>query len=277
MEIKSLPKIKIEAPEFRCDKFVINKKLENHPCLCHFNRSNFCIVNGRPGSGKSSIISHLLTARKPKIYRKAAHKIHMFIPEHSLRSMEDEEYTEGVSHMYHELNEGTLAECMTQIEADALEDLKSIVVIDDFAAALKNHAVEEVLKRMVYNRRHLGIIGVILVSQIYNLIPLSIRKAASILFTFKPINRKESDSIMGEIVGMNNDQFNEVLNYVFSPTASRHDFLVLIPETGQLFRRFDEELVLRSPMQDVRRRAVGRDARASAGHSEEPQERGDDA
>lgn len=277
MEIKSLPKIKIEAPEFRCDKFTINPKLDSHDCLRHFNRSNFVIVNGRPGSGKSSIISHLLTARKPKIYRKAAHKIHMFIPEHSLRSMENEEYSEGVSHMYHELNEETLAECVTQIEQDALEDLKTIVVIDDFAAALKNHAVEETLKRLVYNRRHLGIIGIILVAQIYNLIPLSIRKAASILFTFKPINKKESDSLMSEIVGMNNDQFNEVLNYVFSPTSSRHDFLVLIPETGQLFRRFDEELVLHSPMQDVQRRARQRDARASAGRSSEPRETEDDA
>lgn len=277
MEIRSLPKIKIEAPEFRCDKFTVNPKLDSHECLKNFNKSNFVVVNGRPGSGKSSIISHLLTARKPKIYRKAAHKIHMFIPEHSLRSMEDEEYTEGISHMYHELNEQTLSECLAQIEADALEDLKTIVVIDDFAAALKNHVVEETLKRLVYNRRHLGIIGIILVAQIYNLIPLSIRKAASILITFKPINKKESESLMSEIVGMNNDQFNEVLNYIFSPTSSRHDFLVMIPETGQLFRRFDEELVLRSPMQDVRRRAVARDAQASAGRSGEPQETEDDA
>lgn len=260
MEIKSLPTVHIEAPVFACDKFVINKKLMEHPCLRHFCRSNFITLCGKPGSGKSSIISHLLTARKPKIYRNAAHRIHMFIPENSLRSMENEEYTEGVSHLYHELDETTLSECMARIEADSGEDLKSIVVIDDFAAALKNHEVEQILKRLVYNRRHLGIIGIILVAQIYNLIPLSIRKAASMILTFKPSNRKEADSLMSEIVGLSNDQFNEVLNYVFSPTASRHDFLMMIPDTGQLYRRFDQELVMHSPMMDTRRRAIERDA-----------------
>lgn len=277
MEIKSLPTVHIEAPVFSCDKFVINKKLMEHPCLRHFCKSNFIVLSGKPGSGKSSIISHLLTAKKPKIYRNAAHKIHMFIPEGSLRSMENEEYSEGVSHMYHELNEATLSECLTQIEADSAEDLKSIIVIDDFAAALKNHVVEQTLKRLVYNRRHMGIIGIILVAQIYNLIPLSIRKAASMILTFKPSNRKEADSLMSEIVGMNNDQFNEVLNYVFSPTSSRHDFLMMIPDTGHLYRRFDQELVMHSPTQDARRRAIGRDAHQSAGHSSEPQETEDDA
>ena len=95
--------------------------------------------------------------------------------------------------------------------------------------------------RLIYNRRHAKI-SIILVSQVYNKIPIEIRKASSAIFFFRNNNKKEIDTIYDEFASQSRDEFKFICNSVFK---KQHDFLLIDTVHDKYYSNFDEMVIKR--------------------------------
>ncbi len=57
--------------------------------------------------------------------------------------------------MFDDLDVSTLDTILDQTRESTKEKLNSIVIIDDFGAALKDNKIQRQLKELLWNRRHL--------------------------------------------------------------------------------------------------------------------------
>jgi len=165
----------------------------------------FMALVGKPASGKSTTMSALLSKRPNKegygFYRKQFEHVYFVMPKNSLENLPD-------SHPYHKhieaqpdtyfptLDGKTLTEIMTNAKAAALDGEKSLLVIDDEVAALKRPDVIALLQEIAANRRHYAL-SVCVLTQVWNTIPLVIRKMLSHAFVWRA-SPKEFDSIYDE-------------------------------------------------------------------------------
>jgi hypothetical protein len=153
----------------------------------------FIICCGKPRSGKSTTMASLLSKRPNKdgygFYRKKFDHIFFIMPKNSLSNIPDKHpYHKHIKaepdSYYDTLNGGTLHEIMDRSKADALEGEKSLIIIDDELAALKNPEVVNALSEIASNRRHYGL-SVVILTQVWNSVPLTIRKMISHAFIWR--------------------------------------------------------------------------------------------
>ena len=203
----------------------------------HFS---WCIC-GKPGSGKSSYLISLLTAKKPnRAYRKVFHSIYFCIHPNSRASVKNSIFKEHAAEkMFDTLDVRTLEHIKGLCEADAMEDFNSLLVIDDQTAFLKDKGVEKLLRYLIFNRRHLRLSIFILV-QSYTQIPLAIRKSFSHFTTFKPSNKKEIQSICEELVFLDKNLQQPLIDHCFQHP---HDTLMGDATTGKFYHGFNEILI----------------------------------
>jgi hypothetical protein len=79
------------------------------------------------------------------------------------------------------------------------EKLNSLVIIDDFGAALKDNEIQRQRKELIWNHRHLRTSIWILVKS-YISVPLQLRKAVSHIIAYKARNKIEFHKIFEELV-----------------------------------------------------------------------------
>ena len=223
---------KIIAPKFNCDYSLGDKIPEPLP-----RGSFFWAIVGSPGSGKSSYLISLLTARRPnRVYRGVFEDVYFVVPPASQASLGGSLFLDhDQTKIYPELNGGTLEEILARVEAAAAEDCSSLLVLDDVTASLKDKDVEKLLRRMAFNRRHLHL-SIFLLSQNYNQIPLTIRKTFSHFTMFKSPNKKEFENIFQELIYQPKDVADEIVRYVFK---DKRDTLWGDVASGRLFRNFN--------------------------------------
>lgn len=225
--------LKIEAPDFVCDK-PISKNIQ--PPLP--NTAHFAAIIGSAGSGKTSLMVNFLTNKK--MYAGAFDHVHMCCPKNSLGSLKDDIW-EGhpADKMHDTLDWMTL----DTIHAKARDRAKvkpepetTLLIIDDQTVWLKKKEIEAKLREIIYNRRHLRMSVWILV-QSYNSMPLNIRKTLSNFYMFRPRNKKEAESIWEELLFVPKNTGNALLKFVY---RDMHDFLMGDANTGQVYRNFNE-------------------------------------
>ena len=97
----------------------------------------------------------------------------------------------------------------------------------------KNKGVDKALAKILYNSRHITAgggddsngVSVWLTTQVYNRIPLMLRKVANGLIAWKLKNVKEIESIFSEyVVGLSKEQFFDILKFVY---RTPYDFLYI--------------------------------------------------
>lgn len=224
----------VRPPEFKCDHPIGPNVKEPVP-----NKAFFWAIIGSAGSGKTSLVVHLLSDKD--CYRKQFFHVHLIAPESSMGSLSDKNNI-WKSHprekIHNELNFTTLQhiheKCKLRVNEKKRET--TLVVIDDMAAFLKSHEIEQKLRELVYNRRHLGL-SIMMLVQSYNSMPLTIRKTLSHFSAFKPRNKRELELLFEELIFLKKEAAEEVVRYVFKET---HDFLFGITDTGTLHRNFNE-------------------------------------
>ena len=113
------------------------------------------------------------------------------MPQNSINSLKKNPFAVlPPENFFNELNEGTIQQVYNNLESNTSQGLKTLLFIDDCTADLKRSKfVETMLKRIIYNRRHLKC-NIIITSQSYVNLPLDIRKCISSVFMFKP-SKKE--------------------------------------------------------------------------------------
>jgi AAA15 family ATPase/GTPase len=67
IEIKKNKELKLDIPEFICDGS-LDENLNKYDMLKNLNGFKFTAIIGKPGSGKTSLITAFLTGKKDKKY-----------------------------------------------------------------------------------------------------------------------------------------------------------------------------------------------------------------
>ena len=223
MKIKEIDS---ELPNMRPIKEVMNVFIENVnrnlPC-----RNGFVtIFTGSGGSGKSSLLLNMF--KNPKYYRNKFDNIYYFIPLTSFSSVEKSPFAEH-DKIYHDLTSEKLDQIyqeLIDLKMNALQNNypleSSLIIIDDFANALKDNEITIALNEAIVKTRHLNCSWIITL-QAYNLCPQVLRKQITNAIIFKPKNNKEWLSVGGELLNMKKDDLTTIYNYVYDAPYNHLD------------------------------------------------------
>lgn len=202
--------------------------------------ASYMVFCGKSRSGKSSLITSLLTSRK--MYRNAFHNVILCIPSHSFSSMKesDNPFKDlDEEKVYHEFDFPTLQKIYNQVQAYASDEEDTLLLIDDYASELKNGDLLKLLNSLVNNRRHLRL-SIWMGVQTFKSIPLSNRKTINYLILFKTTQKAELKSIWEELTFLSKDDFFDLVHFVFKKPF---DYLVLDRDNNTYYKKFSQILI----------------------------------
>jgi ABC-type dipeptide/oligopeptide/nickel transport system ATPase component len=217
----------------------MNINIENiNQNLAHRNGFVLALV-GSGGSGKSSLLLSMF--KSTKFYKRKFHNIFLFSPLSSYLSVEKHPF-ENHNNVYHELTIKkleTIYNELNDLKENSINDNtaieNSIIIIDDFANALKDYDLAVYLNKMIIKARHLSCCFIFTL-QNYYLLPMTIRKQITNVSIFKPKNKKEWDTISDELLNMNKEDTLKIYNYVFDEPYTHLDIDTL---TNKLYKNFN--------------------------------------
>lgn len=236
IEIKRNKDYPLKIPRFLCDSVL--KEDVPPPYSLLVNGYRFITIIGRPQSGKTSLLFSLF--RDKNLLKRCFNNIILVMPLESMKSMNQKD------NIFKDLSEDKFFNSLDDIDVIremvknyASEDENSCIIIDDMTSYLKDGYVQKVLSDIVYNRRHYRT-SIILLSQIYNKIPLSIRKLINIcMIMYKP-SRKETEIIFDELLEQNEEISNKIFKLAFNKPF---DKLIIDVPTQKLFINSDEIII----------------------------------
>jgi hypothetical protein len=220
-EIENAKKVNIKTFNYSCDE-IDSKIKEKYPFLMPHTHFYYYIV-GKSGSGKSTVMMNIVC----RFHKKRFDRIFLVSP--SFATLEDNPFKEHLptDQLYDDLEEDVLAEILERIK-DSGE--KVLLILDDVQDKIKG-GIERTVKRMINNRRHIagkgGNLSIIITSQVFNNLALSIRKSADVVIMFGSKNSAEIESIQREFLSVvPKDKLTEIWDYVYK---APHDFLLIKP------------------------------------------------
>lgn len=206
-----------------------------HPLPQNF--SWFFMLVGKPRSGKTTLLYSLI-AKRNRAYNRKFDKVLVFSPsifggnikENPLDSLpEDQKFTD-------------LDDLEEEIQKIYGTDERVLFILDDIQAEIRGEKLNTLLD-LVNNRRHYtsGGCSILLCTQVYNQIPLKIRKGVSHLFFWSSKNKKEIKSVQEEYLShLSDDELKDILKFTWRKT---HDFLLISTYQSQdkmLFRNWNQ-------------------------------------
>ena len=225
-----------QAPKLKTPHFIVDHEFKNvekpFPSV-----ASYMVFLGKSRSGKSSLITSILTNRR--IYKNAFHNVIIVIPRHSFQSMSPDDnpfLALDKEKVYHDFSYNILEQIFNQIILYAQEEEDTLLLIDDYASELKNGDVLKLLNSLVNNRRHLRL-SIWMSVQTYKSIPLSNRKTINILVLFRCMNKAEIKAIWEEMTFLSKEVFFDLLSYVFQKPF---DYLVLDRDNNEYYRKWNK-------------------------------------
>lgn len=204
----------------------------------HRNGFVYAIV-GSGGSGKSSMLLSMF--KSTKFYRKKFDNIYLFTPRSSYLSVDKHPF-ENHNNVYHELTIKELENIyqeLNDLKENSINDNiaieNSIIIIDDFANALKDNDLTIFLNKMIVKARHLACCFIFTL-QNYYLLPLTIRKQITNVSIFKSKNKKEWEAFSNEMLHMNKEDNLKLYNYVYDQPYTHLDIDTL---NNKLYKNFN--------------------------------------
>lgn len=243
--ISNIPPFKQDIDNKKDLPYIPAKPLDN---MC---KSFFLYVIGSPGSGKTSTIQSLLTSHpskknpnKPKYFYKFWDNI--FLISGSLQTLSNKFLKLLPDHKQHnEYSDELLHEIIEELSEG--ENDNNLIIIDDCIKSLKK---SKIITACALNRRHLthdqeqdgfGGLSLMILSQKFTLLDLSLRNACSHFMIYKTSNFTELKRIREEIMyDLNDDEFNE---YIKLGWKSPYSFLFIElnkPKKDKYFIKFDK-------------------------------------
>ena len=189
------------------------------------------LIVGRPSSGKTNLIVNLVN-KKGKFYNKKFNRVLIFSP--SLNTL-DTELKLPSEQIFTDISISELNEELNYLKEMLQEDpkYKTLFIFDDMINNFKND-IPEFLK-ILYNRRHYGL-SVIIVSQVYNKLPMQLRKAVSHLILFKP-PKQEIESVHRDAIHLKKDDFEKLIKYVYD---KKYQFLFIDLNENKYYKNFNK-------------------------------------
>lgn len=239
IELKPLDKPKLKKVAMLCDT-VIDNKLTKYPVIedC-FSRTNFTIVCGLMGQGKTTLAVQMINS----LYRGVFGDIYVIMPENSIASIPDgcnfTKHLDPDEHLYHKYDEDTLNTVYDKLQENAEGGNHSLLVLDDFGNDYKNKQCEKLLNRIIIRMRHLRCSVMVLAQNIYQL-PKKMREVATNLITYN-LGKAQMEKIFREFMNMKEAEFVEVMKLYKEP----HDYLLLNIRKQKLYYKFEAQVILK--------------------------------
>ena len=112
------------------------------------------------------------------------------------------------------------------------KNFNQLLILDDITYQLKHKEVEEMLKKLSMNRRHLRL-SIILLVQHLRSIPMSIRFQITDIVYFKPSNELDAEILNAEFIGMNKKEFNKLKEFVWD---GQHEFIMINKNNNKMYK-----------------------------------------
>lgn len=245
--IKKNKALELEVPEFSCDHNPVGEHLNKYDMLSHLNSYSTTAIIGKPGSGKTSLMTGFLKGKgKKKVFRRCFNHILLVMPKSSRESMKDNIFQNHAEEkMYEELNNETIDDIYNKLLASTENNENTLLILDDVGASLKNNEIQKVLRKIIFNRRHLKC-HIIMLLQSFISCPREIRKLFTNVFIFKPA-KTEFQTLFDELFETAKDNAIHVMNVVYDKP---HQYLMLNVESQRMYKGFDEIILKSSEISD---------------------------
>ena len=235
--LKKNKSLDLQIPDFSCDSNPLGEHLNDYDMLSHLNCYGFTGLIGKPGSGKTSVVISWLTGKgKNKVFRKVFDHILLVMPESSRKSLKKNIFEKhDEEKMFEELTSNSINTIYEMLLQSSKENEKTLLILDDVGASLKRSDIQTMLKRIIFNRRHLKC-HIVLMLQSFTTAPLVIRKLYTNVIMFKPA-KKEFETLFLELFETKKDNAIDIMNFVYDKP---HQYLFLNVDSQRMYKGFDE-------------------------------------
>ena len=161
------------------------------------------------------------------------------MPENSRLSIENDFLGKNLppDKLYDDLNEETINDVYERLNEEAKEGHKSIVIIDDFNAVLKDKNVIKTLQKIITKHRHLKC-TIFLLQQNFQALKKPLRELVTNLIFFN-LGKSQLKKIFDETLQINEETFNDITNQCFQ---NPHDWICINLKSRRVYCNFDEVL-----------------------------------
>jgi DNA replication protein DnaC len=233
MHIEELPKPILKKVKMNCDD-IIDEKLLKYPMSADlFSRTSFNVILGKMGQGKSSLITNFVKT----IFKKAFEHIIVFIPAGSRRSIENDIYGKNLpdADLYDTLTADNLDEVIEKLEDNAENDENTLLIIDDFQAALKDPDVLARLQKIVTRMRHMRT-TIFILQQNFQKMAKFLRELLTNVITFN-VGKSQLDKLFEETVQLDKNKFQSLIDLAFK---EKNDWIAInVNGNRNVYRMFD--------------------------------------
>jgi len=233
MEIQILDKPNLKKVKMLVDE-VIDEKILKYPMPADvFSKTSFNIILGKMGSGKTSLITNFVKT----IFKKAFEHIYVFIPLGSRRSIENDIFGKQLppDDLYDTLTEEGLDELIEKLEENSENEENSLLIIDDFQAALKQPDIQMRLQKIVTRMRHMRC-TIFILQQNFQKLPKFLRELVTNVITFN-IGKSQLNKLFDETVQIDKDKYQALVDLAFK---EKNDYIIInVNGNRNIYKGFD--------------------------------------
>jgi DNA replication protein DnaC len=234
MKIEVLDKPNLKRVRMNCDD-CIDEKLKKYPmCEDLWSNTSFNVILGKMGQGKTSLVTNLIKT----VFKRCFHHIIVFIPTTSRESIENDIYGKQlpIEDLYDDLTEETLAEVMDKLEENSSNGEFTLLLIDDFQAALKNPNIINILQKIVTRMRHLRT-SIFILQQNFQKLSKFLRELVTNVITFN-VGKSQLDKLFDEIVQLDKNKYQNLIDLAFQ---NKNDWIAInVNGSRNIYRMFDK-------------------------------------
>ena len=233
MRVEILDKPNLKKVNMLVDD-VIDPKLLKYPMVEDlFSRTSFNIICGKPGAGKTSIITNFVKT----IFKKAFEHILVFMPEGSRRSIENDIYGKQLppGDLYDALTADNLEDVIEKLNESSEEGENTLLLIDDFQSALKDPDIQKRLQTIVTRMRHLRC-TIFILQQNFQKLPKFLRELVTNVITFN-IGKSQLNKLFEETVQLDKEKFQNLIDLAFK---EKNDYIIInVNGNRNIYKGFD--------------------------------------